>query len=173
MAGLTKTHVQLGDSITATQNFTLTSAAADGTMKLARGNSGSTTQDIITVDATGKVTFAQGIFGLTITQANQATLPGVGTVLSYTHGLGAIPASAELEVVCLTTEGNYSVGDVVTGAAIGNGTYAIPFNITKTSTVVQTVTGNATAWILSNKTTGAFFTPTSANWAWRFKVRVS
>ena len=53
--------VQLGDSGTATQNFTLTAAAADGTMKLARGNAGATTQDVMAVDANGRVTFPQGL----------------------------------------------------------------------------------------------------------------
>ena len=55
MAGTIKTQLQLGDSATATNNFTLTSAAADGSMKLSRGNAGATTQDILTIDATGKV----------------------------------------------------------------------------------------------------------------------
>jgi hypothetical protein len=55
MAGTLKTQLQLGDSATATNNFTLTSAAADGTMKLSRGNAGATTQDILTIDAAGRV----------------------------------------------------------------------------------------------------------------------
>lgn len=46
---------QLGISATATQNFTLTAEAADGTCKLARGNAGATTQDVLTVDASGNV----------------------------------------------------------------------------------------------------------------------
>jgi hypothetical protein len=53
MAGATITQVQLGDSVTASQNFVLASAAANGTMKLSRGNYGSTTQDIFTVPASG------------------------------------------------------------------------------------------------------------------------
>jgi hypothetical protein len=60
MAGLGKFQIQLGDSATATQNFVLTSAAADGTMKLARGNYGATTQDIMTVSNSGVVSFPQG-----------------------------------------------------------------------------------------------------------------
>jgi hypothetical protein len=56
MAGLLKSNVQLGDSATASQNFTLTvPATPDGSMKLARGNAGATTQDILTVDASGNV----------------------------------------------------------------------------------------------------------------------
>lgn len=55
MAGTVKTNnLQLGDSSTATQNFTL-QTNVDGTAKLARGNAGATTQDILTIDAAGKV----------------------------------------------------------------------------------------------------------------------
>lgn len=46
--------IQLGQSGTATQNFVLTTGT-DGTMKLARGNAGATTQDVLTVGADGKV----------------------------------------------------------------------------------------------------------------------
>jgi len=52
---------QIGQSITPDNNFTLTAAADNGTAKLARGNAGATIQDIMTVDAAGKVAFpAQG-----------------------------------------------------------------------------------------------------------------
>ncbi len=50
---------QLGLSVTPANNFTLTAEADNGTMKLARGNAGATTQDIMTVDAAGKVVFPQ------------------------------------------------------------------------------------------------------------------
>ncbi len=61
MAGKTVVNqVQLGDSATATQNFTL-QTNVDGTAKLARGNAGATTQDILTVDAAGKVAFPQNV----------------------------------------------------------------------------------------------------------------
>jgi hypothetical protein len=43
----------IGISATPTQNFTLTAEALDGSMKLARGNPGATTQDIMTVDNAG------------------------------------------------------------------------------------------------------------------------
>ena len=76
---------QLGISANAAQNFVLTAAAQDGTMKLARGNNGSTTQDIATIDAAG---FLNAIVGLQkagslvqalsdFTGANQS-LSGVG-----------------------------------------------------------------------------------------------
>jgi hypothetical protein len=51
--------VQVGQSPTATQNFTLAvPSSPDGTIKLARGNFGATTQDVISVDASGNVSFA-------------------------------------------------------------------------------------------------------------------
>lgn len=51
---------QLGTDSNATRNFTLTAEAANGTLKLARGNAGATTQDIMTVDASGVVSFPRG-----------------------------------------------------------------------------------------------------------------
>lgn len=50
---------QLGLSVTPANNFTLDASADNGTMKLARGNAGATTQDVMTVDAAGKVAFPQ------------------------------------------------------------------------------------------------------------------
>jgi hypothetical protein len=51
---------QLGLSGDPAKNFTLSvPAAPDGTMKLARGNAGATTQDILTVDAAGRVSLNQ------------------------------------------------------------------------------------------------------------------
>lgn len=48
--------VQVGQSPTATQNFTLAvPSSPDGTIKLARGNAGATTQDVLSVDASGNV----------------------------------------------------------------------------------------------------------------------
>lgn len=57
MSLLKANSVQIGQSATATQNFTLSvPASPDGTIKLARGNSGATTADVLTVDASGNVT---------------------------------------------------------------------------------------------------------------------
>jgi len=52
---VTATKLQTGVSGTNTHNFLLDASAADGTMKLGRGNG----QDIMTVDAVGKVAFPQ------------------------------------------------------------------------------------------------------------------
>jgi len=71
---------QLGLSGTATSNFTLDASAANGTMKLARGNAGATTQDILTVDANGLVTLNQGK-QLTLATAQNSTS---GTSIDFT-----------------------------------------------------------------------------------------
>lgn len=52
---------QLGLSGTPANNFVLDASADNGTMKMARGNAGATTQDIMTVNAAGKVEFPLGL----------------------------------------------------------------------------------------------------------------
>ena len=79
---------QLGLSATPANNFTLDASADNGTMKLARGNAGATTQDIMTVDAAGKVTFPQNAASSTaiVLQAAKLTsqniAPSVDVILT-------------------------------------------------------------------------------------------
>lgn len=77
MAGIIKSNVQLGDSATATQNFTLTAAAADGTMKLARGNAGATTQDILSIDASSNLSTGQSFSSSTLIASTNITTPSI------------------------------------------------------------------------------------------------
>lgn len=79
--------VQIGQSSTATQNFTLSvPSSPDGTIKLARGNSGATTADVFSVNASGALTGAT-ISGATI---NSSTINGgsltLGTAQNTTSG---------------------------------------------------------------------------------------
>lgn len=61
MSLLKSNSVQIGQSTTGTNNFTLSvPSSPDGTIKLARGNSGATTQDILSVNASGEVTLTNG-----------------------------------------------------------------------------------------------------------------
>jgi hypothetical protein len=55
---------QLGLSVTPANNFTLDASADNGTMKLSRGNAGSGTQDILTVNSLGEVDFPQMVRSL-------------------------------------------------------------------------------------------------------------
>ena len=165
MAGTLKVNqVQLGDNSTAANNF-VWQTNADGTAKLARGNVGATTQDILTVDASGRIDIPSNM----LVQANQPILPSSGTTITFNHGLGYIPVSAELEFVCLTAEAGYVANDVV-NPANGSASYAIPPSIKRTTTLVSTTTGVG-AWVVSHASTGGFVNLTAANWAWRFKVR--
>lgn len=129
MAGTIKSNVQLGDSLTAAQNFVLTAAAADGTLKLARGNAGATTQDILTVDAAGimsavggKLIFNRGNILGTVSQTAGVPTGAViergsnangeyvrfadGTLICYVPYVGAVTFSATtvtgLQIVLIT-----------------------------------------------------------------------
>jgi hypothetical protein len=91
MSTLKTNRVQLGLSGTATQNFTFDASAADGTMKLARGVAGATTQDILTINALGEVDFPQLVrsYG---TQGYQK-LPG-GLIIQWGTTGGINPGSS-------------------------------------------------------------------------------
>jgi len=81
MSLLKSNSVQIGQSATATQNFTLSvPSSPDGTIKLARGNSGATTQDILTVNSSGAVTLTNG--GAITSAAAQASTSG--TAIDFT-----------------------------------------------------------------------------------------
>jgi hypothetical protein len=154
----------------------------DGTLVLKTGAAGSKVNAVVYA-ADGTPTFLKaivipsiaGISGLTVTQSNQTPLPTtLGTTLSYTHGLGATPTAAELELVCLTAELGYAVGDTVTGVSTSPGSgVIIPFSIKKNSTTVTSVVGANAAWYIVHGTSGVTANPTAANWAWRFKVRTA
>ena len=97
MSLLKANSVQIGQSATATNNFTLSvPASPDGTIKLARGNSGATTADVLSVNASGAITGAT-IASPTITSPtisgatiNSSTLNGgsiiLGTAQNTTSG---------------------------------------------------------------------------------------
>lgn len=58
MSTLKTNNVQIGQSGTATNNFVLSvPASPDGTIKLARGNQGATTDDILSVSSSGGVAY--------------------------------------------------------------------------------------------------------------------
>ena len=81
MSLLKSNSVQIGQSATATNNFTLSvPSSPDGTIKLARGNSGATTQDILTVNSSGAVALANG--GAITSGTAQASTSG--TAIDFT-----------------------------------------------------------------------------------------
>jgi hypothetical protein len=83
MSLLKANSVQIGQSATATQNFTLSvPSSPDGTIKLARGNSGATTADILSVNASGAITGAT-INGGAVTSGT-AVASTSGTAIDFT-----------------------------------------------------------------------------------------
>lgn len=90
MSLLKTIRAQLGLSGTASQNFTLDASPADGTMKLARGNAGATTQDIMTVNALGEVDFPQ--LAQSLGANGYKKLPG-GLIIQWGKYAGSVAAN--------------------------------------------------------------------------------
>jgi len=87
MSLLKANSVQIGQSTTGTNNFTLSvPSSPDGTIKLARGNSGATTSDVLSINASGVIT-GSTFSGVTI---NSSTVNGgsitSGTAVASTSG---------------------------------------------------------------------------------------
>ena len=83
MSLLKSNSVQIGQSVTATNNFTLSvPSSPDGTIKLARGNSGATTADILSVSSTGAITGATINGGAITSGTAQSTTSG--TAIDFT-----------------------------------------------------------------------------------------
>lgn len=122
--------------------------------------------------ANGAVTPAK-TSGFVVTQGNQTPLPGLAAALSFSHGLGVVPVSVHLELVCLTADSGYNVGDVVYPFTQTGSGYAAPFTPFSNQTVAGARTGATVAFVLVDNTTGGLATPTPARWAWRFKVRAA
>jgi hypothetical protein len=96
MSTLKTNSVQIGQSATATQNFTLAvPTTPNGTMKLSRGNSGATTADIFSVGSTGVISGAtlSGAIIDSSTFNGGCITAGVGQNLSSStyHDFSGIP----------------------------------------------------------------------------------
>jgi len=106
MSLLKSNSVQIGQSATATQNFTLSvPSSPDGTIKLARGNSGATTQDILTVNSSGAVTLTNG--GTITSAAAQASTSG--TAIDFT----GIPSWVKRVTVILNEVGTADTNGIL------------------------------------------------------------
>lgn len=92
-----------------------------------------------------------------------------GALTNFTHGLGAIPKIVTFELVCLTAEFGYSIGDIIEWYPSFFSTGAEMPSVTKTSTQVQVRLGSSPPKI-GNKTTGASQTITVANWNYRVRA---
>lgn len=113
---------QVGLSVTATNNFTLVSDGAGG-FKIARGNPGATTQDILTVNAAGEVTILQPepwqVSAPTPTPASGAFGSAVGS-LRYRKVGKTVFIKATVDITSIgTASGDVRLTLPYTAAAIG------------------------------------------------------
>jgi len=149
MAGQIKVNqLQLGDSLTATQNF-VWQTNVDGTAKLARGNVGATTQDILTVDAAGYV----GI--------------GIGPNIKRAKFTGVTGGAAATNTVIPHGLPDYTKIISIEGVVAAGGTLRLPFNYTDTT---QAVGVYATSADIIVRTGGS---STSAVWSRAFVVLIT
>lgn len=97
-----------------------------------------------------------------------STLPGMATKTDATHNIGVVPAHVQFEIECLSADGNFATGDRlgnITTSSAGNQTSIVCGRTYKTAWMT---TGTSAAFYAANKTTGANFTLTAANWKYRF-----
>ena len=127
---------QLGLSVTPGNNFTLDASADNGTMKLARGNAGATTQDIMTVDAAGKVAFPQ-MGPVILWKVFSATMPlEENQAVMIPHNVDPLKIISMTAVVQATGNELISPGDpharisVFGNNATNVGVYIIPGGVT-------------------------------------------
>ena len=102
MSTVKTNNVQIGQSVTATNNFTwYQPASPDGTVRLGNGNAGSVT-DLITVGSTGNLTFANSI-SLSAASTKTLTLNGGagsnGLVIDASNNVGIGAASPSNKLV--------------------------------------------------------------------------
>lgn len=90
---------------------------------------------------------------------------------TMSHGLGEVPKVLQLELVCVTTENNYSVGDVIIANmnSSTSGTSRHNSVFTTSTNIVVRLSSAAACFTTADKVTGASVSLTNSNW--RFRVR--
>jgi hypothetical protein len=99
MSTLRTNNIQVGQSGTATHNFTLAvPVSPNGTISLARGNQGATSADIINISADNGVTLARFRHNISVVSANVGAAAGVFYICtaSMTLTLPASPAVGDI-----------------------------------------------------------------------------
>jgi len=149
MSLLKSNSVQIGQSTTGTNNFTLSvPSSPDGTIKLARGNSGATTADVLTVNASGAITGAT-INGGTITSGT-AVASTSGTAIDFTN----IPSWVKRITVMF--QGVSTSSTSIVQVQLGSGSFATSGYYSASSDVSSVVsTSTSTTGIIFTKNNGA------------------
>lgn len=93
--------------------------------------------------------------------------------LTLAHGLGTTPTLFQARIKCLTTEGGYSVGDIVPISMAGDVYASSPRGtfLTYDGTNIYVKFCNSTEFLGGiNKSTGDVFYVTFANWQWQISA---
>jgi hypothetical protein len=104
MSTLKTNNVQVGQSVTATNNFTIYQPSSpDGTVRIGVGNSGATTADVASISSSGNFSFNSGYGSVATAYACRAwvNFNGTGTV--------AIRASGNVSSITDNSTGDYTV----------------------------------------------------------------
>jgi sarcosine oxidase gamma subunit len=96
----------------------------------------------------------------------------VNSTFTVSHGLGTIPLLATVTIECLTSNNNFTAGDVLLYDNIGNPPSGSDTGlvITVTSTQLIVRIGNVGIGPLLNPSTGIRFNPTDTNFAMRVRL---
>jgi hypothetical protein len=146
MSTLKTNNVQVGQSATATNNFTLYQPATpDGTVRLGVGNSGATSADAVIVDNAGLFKFNSGYGSAATAYGCRAwvNFDGTGTV--------AIRASGNVTSITDNSTGNYTVNFTT---ALVDANYGVGLGIQKQTSGVAGLSRN----ISSTTSAYRFFT---------------
>jgi hypothetical protein len=100
-----------------------------------------------------------------------ATLPSPSTQVSKNHNLGTNYFDAEIEMLCTTADGGYTVGDVLTGFTnwvSGSGTVGVAIRKQRNSLTTAIA---SSSWQGINITTSTAIGFTASSWSFRFIAR--
>jgi len=132
MSTLKTNNVQIGQSVTATNNFTLYQPSSpDGTVRLGVGNSGATTSDVITANSSGNVGIGTSSPGYKLTVSGRISYSGAigegaDTTLSSSGTSVRIAESSTWQTLALYTAGSEraridSSGNLLVGTTSSGG----------------------------------------------------
>lgn len=102
-------------------------------------------------------------------------IPTSGTYanISANHGLGSVPSVARAVLVCKIAEVGYKVGDEVDIWGVWSSLASINAGVAANGATIYLLhLGGATAWSLTNLTSGALTSITKGNWRVKFYAQV-
>lgn len=128
MSTVKTNNVQVGQSVTAANNFTIYQPTTpDGTMRIGVGNSGATTSDAVTISSAGNVT-AAGTVSATSFSGSGASLTGIAALSTAT---GSAPSYSARAWVNFNGSGTVAIrasGNVSSITDNGTGDYTLNFS---------------------------------------------